>query len=300
MSARRTILIATTAAGVAVAVGVLRRATRAPRPEARTGTFPNGIAYDAIGDGPRTMLFLPGGPGAIRLVWIRVTKSLIRPLAAGGFTVWRLARRRGMSADYTMEDMADDVATVIDDAFEGHVDAVVGVSMGGLVALYLAARHPGAVGRVALVASSANVSARSLEAAGRYGEALGHERYTEAALVQLEDVLMGPRWRVVRGLLAALMGRMLAASGNNPPDVLAETRAVMEADARPVLHQITAPVLVIVGDRDLDFPPDVVEETARLIPDCTVLRYEGRDHGGTTFDKRVPGDVLAFLDRDRE
>lgn len=295
MSARRTVLIATTAAGVAVAVGFLRRVARAPQPEARTGTFPNGIAYDAIGDGPRTMLFLPGGPGVVRLAWVRVTSRLLRPLAAGGFTVWRLARRRGMPAGYTMEDMADDVATVIDDAFEGRVDAVVGASMGGLVALYLAARHPDAVGRVALVASSASASARSLEAAVRYGEAMGGERYTEAALMQLEDMLRGPRWRLVRGLLAPLMGRMLAASGNNPPDVLAESRAVMDADARPVLDQITAPVLVIVGDRDTDFPPDIVEETARLIPDCTVVRYEGRGHSGAVFDERVPGDVLAFL-----
>ena len=59
--------------------------------------------------------------------------------------------------------LAQDVGLVA----EGHVDAVVGVSMGGLIALYLAARHPDAVGRVALVASSASVSARSLEAAGR-------------------------------------------------------------------------------------------------------------------------------------
>jgi hypothetical protein len=117
----------------------------------------------------------------------------------------------------------------------------------GFAVWHLAAWHPDAVGRVAIAASSANISARSAEAASRHGEALGHERYTEAALVQLEDVLPGARSRLVRGLLAALMGRMLAASGNNPPGVLAETRAVTGADARPVLHQITAPVLVIVG-----------------------------------------------------
>ncbi len=299
MRARRTALILAAAAGVAVAVVVARRATRAPRPQVRTGTFSNGIAYEAIGDGPRTMIFLPGGPGMIRLVWVRVGARILRPLAAAGFTVWRLARRRGVPTGHTIEDMADDVAHVIDEAFDGHVDAVVGVSMGGLIALYLAARRPDAVGRVALVASSASISARSLEAAGRYGEALGHERFTEAALVELEDMVPGERRRRLRRLLAALLGRVIAASGNNPPDVLVETRAIMDADARPVLHQITAPVLIIVGDQDLDFPPDIVEETARLIPDCTVVRYEGRDHGGATFDKRAPGDVLDFLDRDR-
>lgn len=71
----------------------------------------------------------------------------------------------------------------------------------------------------------------------------------------------------------------------------------MDVDARPVLHQITAPVLVIAGDQDIFFTRDNVEETTRLIPDCTVVWYEGRGHGGTGSDKRVPRDLTTFLSR---
>lgn len=302
MRARRTALILTAAAGVAVAVVAARRANRAARPQIRTGTFSNGIEYAAVGDGPRTMIFLPGGPGTVPFagIWARMGIGILRPLAGAGFTVWRLSRRRGMPPGHTVADMADDVAHVIDEAFGGHVDAVVGLSYGGTIALLLAARHPDAVGRVALVASSATITDQGRETDRRYGDALGHGRFTEAGQALLGEVLPSgwpsPRMKPV---LAPLLGRLLATSGYNLPDVLVETRAEMDVDARPVLHQITAPVLIIAGDQDAFFTRDIVEETTRLIPDCTVVWYEGRGHGGTASDKRVPRDVIAFLNRIR-
>jgi pimeloyl-ACP methyl ester carboxylesterase len=90
---------------------------------------------------------------------------------------------------------------------------------------------------------------------------------------------------------------MLASSGNNLPDVLVETAAVMDVDTRPVLSQITAPVLLIFGDKDTSFAPDIVEETAQLIPDCTLIRYQERGHGGAAWDKRTPGHILEFINK---
>lgn len=284
------------AAAAAITVIAMRRKGAPPR--VRTGTFSNGIEYAAIGDGPRTLLFLPGGPGTVPFagIWARLGTGMFRPLVESGFTVWRLTRRRGMPPGHTVADMADDVAHVIADAFGGHVDAVAGLSYGGTIALLLAARHPDAVGRVALVASSAAITDVGKETDRRYGEALGHGRFTEAAAMLLEEMLPpGRPRRRAQHLLAPVFGRVLAASGYNLPDVLIETRAEMDVDARPVLHQIAAPVLIIAGDQDIFFTPDIVEETTRLISDCTVVWYEGRSHGGTASDKRVPGDVLAFL-----
>lgn len=301
MRARRTILIPTAAAGVALGVVAAWRKTQAPPPKVRSGTFANGIEYLATGDGPQNVLVFPGGPGTPRFagIWSRVGSGMFRPLAEAGYTVWRLTRRRGMPPGHTVADMADDVARVIADAFGGHVDAVVGISFGGTIALQLAARHPGVVGRVALVASSATISERAKESTRRYGEALGHGRFTEAARASLDDLPPGRSTRWVWRLLAALLGRVLAASGFNLPDVLVETQAAIDVDARPDLHQIAAPVLIIVGDKDIAFTRDIVEETTRLIPDCTLIRYEGLREEGTLWDKRVPRDLLTFVNRDR-
>ena len=48
------------------------------------------------------------------MAWKRIGRTLLEPLAAGGCTVWRLARRRDMPTGHSLEDMADDVAEVID------------------------------------------------------------------------------------------------------------------------------------------------------------------------------------------
>lgn len=297
MRMRRMALGIAAAAGAVLGAVLVRRSRSAPAPEFRTGTFSNGIEYDAVGTGPRTMIFLPGGPGIVRMAWARVSSRLLRPLADAGFTVWRLKRRRDMPPGHTIADMADDVAAVIDERFGGHVDVVLGVSYGGLIGLYLAARHPATVGRLVLDASAATSTDDALEVDRRYGEALGHGRFAEAGEVLLEGMAPGDRLRPVRRVLGPLLGRMLASSGNNLPDVLVETHAEMGVDARPVLPQITAPVLIIAGDQDPFLPRGIVEETARLIPDCTLIWYEGMDHGKTATNKRVPGDVLGFVNR---
>lgn len=263
----------------------------------RTGTFGNGIAYDAIGSGRRTVIFLPGGPGIVRMAWDRVRRTLLEPLAAQGCTVWRLTRRRDMPAGHTLEDMADDVARVIDEGFGGHVDAVVGLSLGGMIAQLLAARHPKQMDRVVLISAAATATQAAFESTRHAGEALGHGRYTEAGAAFFEDVLPGRWFGLVRWLLGVPMGRMLAGSGNNLPDVLVETAAVMDLDTRTALPDIRVPVLLIMGDKDRDFAPEVVDETVRLIPDCTLIRYAGQGHGGAAWDDRTPGHILDFIGR---
>ena len=78
-------------------------------------------------------------------------------------------------------------------------------------------------------------------------------------------------------------------------DVMVEAEAEVAFDAREVLPDISVPVLLVCGDEDLYFPKEVYEETARLIPDCTLRMYEGIGHVGAVRDKRFPQDVLDFV-----
>jgi pimeloyl-ACP methyl ester carboxylesterase len=77
--------------------------------------------------------------------------------------------------------------------------------------------------------------------------------------------------------------------------VEAEAEAEVVCDARDVLPAIPVPVLLVCGDEDLYFPKEVYEETARLIPDCTLRMYEGAGHVGAIRDRRFPQDVLEFV-----
>ncbi len=80
-------------------------------------------------------------------------------------------------------------------------------------------------------------------------------------------------------------------------DGMVEAEAVAAFDAREVLPEISAPVLLVGCDRDFEYPKEVYEETARLIPDCTLRIYEGKAGFQAIMDKRLALDVLDFVAR---
>jgi hypothetical protein len=52
---------------------------------------------------------------------------------------------------------------------------------------------------------------------------------------------------------------------------------------------------MVCGDRDRWIAKEIYQETARLILDCTLRLYPGKDHLGAIFNKRFPQDVLDFV-----
>ena len=221
-----------------------------------------------------------------------------RPYVAAGYAVWIVTRRRHMPGGHGIADMADDYAQVIADELGGRVDLVLGESLGGLVAQYLAARHPDRLGRLVLVVAGCEVSAWGRDVDTRMATALARRDSAAAGTAFLEYVLPSARLRGVRRLLGPLVGRAMFPDEPCPPgDVLVELAAEVSFDSRAVLPGITVPVLVVSGSRDRFFPPAVIEETVALLPGCAAVRYEGKGHLGTGTDKRLPADVLAFAGR---
>lgn len=69
-----------------------------------------------------------------------------------------------------------------------------------------------------------------------------------------------------------LVGRLFASSQVPSGDLLIEADAEYAYDRLRVMPRIQAPVLLLSGTADLFFPPSIVDETAALIPSCTVIR----------------------------
>lgn len=266
----------------------------------RSGTFANGMEYLTWGSGPKTLLFIQGGPGSAIPrggMLLRMIRRRQDPYAKAGYAVWMVTRRRHMPAGHTIADMADDYAQLISQEFGGRVDVVVGVSYGGLIGQYLAAFHPGSFGHMALVGAAAALPGWVADVDSRYGAALARGDTAGAGTVIAEYLLPGkpPRW--ARRLIGPLFGRLMFAGFDPPPgDILVESQAEKAFDSRAVLPRIQAPVLLICGDRDRAIPRDAVEETAKLIPGCTLIWHKG-GHGRLGSSRRVADDVLAFINR---
>ena len=301
---RRRTKLALVAGGVlaAVAAGAFARSRlrgRGPAlPKPVTGVFPNGMAYVRWGTGPKTLLFIPGGPGnaapggmSMRML------PLFRNLVEDGYTAWYVARKRDMPKGHTIADMADDYAGLVADEFGGKVDLVVGVSNGGMIGLFLAARHPERFGHVAIAVAGYEMSEEGKTLDHDFARLLSEGRSGEAGALMVRSMAPGLRVPGAARVMGAVMGRIMAGDAHPSfaSDVMVEAEAEVACDARDVLPAIPVPVLLVCGDGDLYFPKEVYEETARLIPDCALRMYEGAGHVGATRDRRFPQDVLEFV-----
>ncbi|MGE5285962.1 MAG: alpha/beta fold hydrolase [Micromonosporaceae bacterium] len=126
---------------------------------------------------------------------------------------------------------------------------------------------------------------------------LSEGRKTEAAAMLGSLMYPGIR-RIpapVARVVAAIVARVNYAAPYIPSDVTIVADAVNAFDGREILPGISVPVLLVGGDRDRWCAKEVYEETARLIPDCTLKLYPGKDHLGAMSDRRFPQDVLDFV-----
>jgi pimeloyl-ACP methyl ester carboxylesterase len=288
------------AAGVATLAW--RRAVGMGLPKPVTGMSANGMAYARWGEGGKTLLLMPGGPGNIVPGGIGLWMMLreFRRFVEEGYTLWYVVRKQGMPEGHSIADMADDYAEFIGADLAGRVDVVLGTSYGGIIGFYLAARHPDRFGNIAIALAGYEVSERGKRIDYGFAQKLSEGRSVEAAKGMFEDLYPDLRIPGLARLFGEVMGRF-GFRDTHPTfasDVMIEADAEVAVDAKAVLPGISVPVLLIGGAEDVLFPREILEETARLIPDCTLRMYEGRGHAQAISDSRFCPDVIDFLERD--
>jgi 3-oxoadipate enol-lactonase len=250
-------------------------------------TYTNGIVtfYEDSGEGPPVVLV--HGYGADLRLW----DAQVPALVGAGFRVIRHdVRGHGRSLiapdGYTYENYSADLRDLLDrlnverPATESlSIDAahVVGLSMGGGVALQFALDHPQRVLSLTLVDSALPGFTYGQEAAGRI-EALMEAVRTQGPLAALENVyLKHPFFDGIRRVPEQFKSVREIVLGFQAPDMREGSRP---PDYRPDLTgrlaDVTAPTLVILGEHDIpDFRliADVLAENIprarlRIIPDC--------------------------------
>lgn len=194
---------------------------------------------------------------------LRVWDAVL-PLLPAGLRVLRTDMRgHGLSdcppGPWTIADLADDLAAILD--ARGIRDAaVVGLSVGGLIAQSLASRRPDLV-RVLVLSNTA----------ARIGTA---ESWNDR-IAAVEAGGIGP-------LADAILANWFTAGFRSDPARLAPwrnmltrtpvagyaaaCRAIRDADLTASVRMLARPTLAIVGDADGSTPPELVRATAALIP----------------------------------
>ena len=216
------------------------------------------IAVASAGRGP-LVLFLHG-IGGNRNHW----QHQLAFFSQSGFraAAWD-ARGYGDSDDYQgalqFEDFTSDVLRTIDFLNEVQVH-LVGLSMGGRIARNFALAHPRRVRTLTLANTSPGFDALSPEEVLKFVEEREH-RSAESAVRLLSS-------RARPGAHAALLASFHALRNDSYRKTL---EASVAQDRAAPLEKLAVPTLVITGDEDRVYPPELAERMARRIPGAKLV-----------------------------
>ena len=203
-------------------------------------------------DGPESApaLVLTHALGANHTMWDPNVAALSRD-----FRVLRYdSRGHGLSevepGPYTVERLARDVVELLD-ALGIARASFCGLSLGGMVGMWLGAHAADRIDRLVLANTSAH-----LANPGPMNERIAAVRANGMSAVAetMIERWFTPRFRSAEPAAAERVRKMLLAT---PPDgYIAACQAVRDMDMRPVLGRIKAPTLVIAGTQDPATPID--------------------------------------------
>ena len=255
------------------------------------GVLAHGLPYLAFGSGPPLLVlrgFMTTHANPVGLQR-RFEIRLLAPLARH-FRVYAISRAPGLAPDVSMADIARDHAEAFLATFGSPVD-LLGMSSGGSIALQVAADHSVVVRRLVLVSAGHRLGTAAKEAQLHYVEATAAGRRGAHYLAPFKvESTVGAR--LVTPLMWLLDPLLRPA---NPADMLAFAHAEDRFDLGARLGEITAPTLVIAGERDRVYSPEIFERTAKGVRDGRLIVYPGAGHGGTLTARRLVADVTAFL-----
>ncbi|NNU79597.1 3-oxoadipate enol-lactonase [Halovulum dunhuangense] len=226
---------------------------------------------------------------------LRVWDALL-PLLPAGLRLIRYDKRgHGLSdcppPPYGMGELVDDAAALLD-ALDVRDAVFVGLSIGGMIAQGLAAERPDLVRAIVLCDTAAKIGT----------EAMWEDRIAAVrtgGIVAIEGSIL-ERWfsaRFRRENTAELAGWRHMLTRTPAAGYMGCSAAIAHTDLMESTARLRLPALAVVGAEDGSTPPDLVRETARLIPGCRFEVIPGAGHLPCVEQPAILArHIAAFLD----
>jgi 3-oxoadipate enol-lactonase len=187
---------------------------------------------------------------------------------------------------YRLADLGSAVLDLLD---RHHVDRVryAGISLGGMIGMWLAAHAPARIAALGLCCTSACLPPAS-------GWLARAARVRADGMAAITEQTLG-RWFTPPFLRSSPPAAALAAAmaeSTDPEGYAGCCEAIAAMDLRPVLGSITAPTLVIAASEDPATPPAHGALIAGKVPGARLTVIRGASH---LANLQAPGPVTAAL-----
>jgi 3-oxoadipate enol-lactonase len=235
--------------------------------------------FEVHGEGPPLVLVMGIGYDA-RLWTLAQVPALSQTFQVVIFDNRDVGRSSKAAAPYTIADMADDVAALMD-ALAIERAHLLGLSMGGMIAQEFALRHPDRLQRLVLSGCGAAPARVAFDPIRTWNWVKANDKGGEVFACQQFTWLFSTAF--LRNREAVEQTINVLTSNPNPVGPEAYNRqaqAYLRYDALDRLADVKSPTLVIVGDQDLLTPPWICREIADRIPRCQfeIIKGDGSSH----------------------
>lgn len=241
----------------------------------RTEISKQTISYDDAGSGPPVVL-LHAFPLS-RSMWtpqmqaLRTTHRLLAPDLRG------FGGSKAFDDPPSLDQVADDVAGLLDELSIKDRIVLGGLSMGGYAAFAFVRRHANRLRGLIL----ADTRAEADDAEGRANRdrliAFAAQNTARAVLDQMMAKLIAPETMTRHPeVVESIRG---IASSQTPAAIVGALKAMRaRPDSGPTLASIRVPTLVVVGEKDTLTPPAMSESIAARVAAAKLVRIEGAGH----------------------
>jgi len=231
------------------------------------------VAIDARGSGEPLVLL--HGLGASRLVWRRAAPRLARERLVLAPDLPGLGGSAPAGSGFDLDEVAGVLAGALSERAGGPFD-LLGTSLGGAVAVHLAAGYPELVRRLILAAPAGFTPWRFPVAVSGVGavsdRVIAARRVVGARLAGSATVRRALLWGTVAepGRLSAGDARMVFEASGGSERIAAALSVVLRADLRPLLQKLDVPLGLIWGEQDRVVPISTLSLIRGLRPDAVV------------------------------
>ena len=233
------------------------------------------IHYETIGDGPP--LLLVAGLSSDSASW-----GPVSPALSQHFTLImpdnRGAGRTKTSAPISIETMAGDCAALLDHLKIDRAH-VLGHSMGGIISMTLATKHPDRIDRLVLAASCATTPSRAVSVIDTIlllrEAGAPHEHWLRSFFHWLFKPGFFDNKNAVDAAIALSMAYPYAQSVE---DMRRQVDALREYDASSLPAAVKAETLLLAGEHDLMFSPEEINAAFTATPSARLEILKGAAH----------------------